>query len=150
MEPLDLHMRPPRPPQDEIDGLLFLARTIDKARASLPGGALGDYKIAGFSQQMFDALGVAGEAFIEVVRAASSDAAVASWMRKHAATERYEEWNAFVRGRPLVGTGDRDEAIRRYPWLSERPDIERQIDVLVEDDRRAFITTTTGSSVGLE
>ena len=141
MEPLDLRKSPPRPPLDEIDGLVFLARTIDKVRASLPGGALGDYKIAGFSQQMFDALGVESAAFIEVVRAASSDDAVASWMRRHAATERYEEWNAFVRARPLVGTGDRDEAIRRYPWLTERPDIERQVDVLVEDDRRAFAAT---------
>ncbi|MBV8689631.1 MAG: DUF5069 domain-containing protein, partial [Candidatus Eremiobacteraeota bacterium] len=58
MEPLDLSKAPPRSPKLQLDGLVMLPRTIDKLRASLPGGNLGPYRIQGFSQRMLDAIGV--------------------------------------------------------------------------------------------
>ncbi|MBV9971796.1 MAG: DUF5069 domain-containing protein, partial [Candidatus Eremiobacteraeota bacterium] len=67
MEPLDLSKRPPRSPKLELDGLTMLPRTIDKIRATLPGGNLGPYRIAGFSQRMLDAIGVTEEQLRDAV-----------------------------------------------------------------------------------
>jgi hypothetical protein len=36
----------------------MLARTIDKLRATLPGGNIGAYSIPGFSARMLSAIGV--------------------------------------------------------------------------------------------
>ncbi len=52
MDALDLTTHPPRSPNLRLGGLLMLARTIDKLRASLPGGNLGVYYIRGFSATM--------------------------------------------------------------------------------------------------
>jgi hypothetical protein len=41
MTPLNLTVHPPRVPRAELDGLIFLPRTIDKVRATLPGGDIG-------------------------------------------------------------------------------------------------------------
>ena len=59
MTPVDLTKAPPRSPYAELGGLLMLARTIDKLRASLPGGHLGAYKMAGFSVRLLEGLGIA-------------------------------------------------------------------------------------------
>ncbi|HWT06548.1 MAG TPA: DUF5069 domain-containing protein, partial [Xanthomonadales bacterium] len=63
MQPLDLTTAPPRAPRESLAGIVFLPRTIDKMRATLPGGALGAYNIPGFSEMMLEALGIELEAF---------------------------------------------------------------------------------------
>ena len=73
MRPLDLSTKAPRSPRVELDGLPVLARTIDRARASLPGGNLGQYDpvgSGGLSKRMFDELGINPNDFVEVVAAA--------------------------------------------------------------------------------
>jgi hypothetical protein len=37
--------------------------------------------------------------------------------------------------------GDRAEAIGAYPWLADRAELPLALDVLEEDDRRAFAAT---------
>lgn len=71
MTPLDLTAGPPRSPRAELDGVVFLPRTIDKVRA-LSGGNLGEYTIPGFTQMMLDTLGIPLEAFTAAVAVASS------------------------------------------------------------------------------
>ena len=71
MQPLDLTTAPPRAPREALAGIVFLPRTIDKVRATLPGGALGAYNIPGFSQMMLEALGIE----LERSRAAVAEAA---------------------------------------------------------------------------
>lgn len=139
MEPLDLRTHPPRPPKDRIDGVTFLPRTIDKARASLPGGNLGEYRVGphGFSPMMFDMLGVSEAAFIQAVAEAPSEAAFLLWWREHANAERYAEWNARIE-RFEPGDGDRKLANQRYPWYEGHADYATQLDLLEEDDRRLF------------
>jgi hypothetical protein len=39
MDALDLTKAPPRAPRETLAGVVFLPRTIDKMRATLPGGA---------------------------------------------------------------------------------------------------------------
>ena len=54
MTPLDLSVSPPRSPYDELDGLVFMPRTIDKLRSMLPGGNPGEYFINGVQARLKD------------------------------------------------------------------------------------------------
>ena len=54
MEPLDLSKQPPRPPRAEADGIIFLPRSIDKARAYLDGGNRNGYNIPGVTVGMLE------------------------------------------------------------------------------------------------
>ena len=60
MEPLDLTQRPPRSPRLLLGDLelLMIGRTVDKLRATLPGGNIGLYKIDGFSSRLLKAMGI--------------------------------------------------------------------------------------------
>ena len=137
MQPLDLTTAPPRSPREALAGIMFLPRTIDKVRATLPGGALGEYNIPGFSQMMLDALGIELDAFRAAVADAADDAAVAAFVTASTSPDRIEQWNALVRAR-LPRNGDRDAAHEAYPWLRDRPDLVLALDVLEEDDRQHF------------
>ncbi len=82
MTPLDLSVAPPRPPRETLAGVVLLARTVDKLRAALPGGNLGEYAIPGFSQMMADALDIPMDALANVVAEASSDDDVAALVQR--------------------------------------------------------------------
>jgi hypothetical protein len=137
MTPLDLRTAPPRPPRAEAGGLIFLPRSIDKARAALPGGNLGDYTIDGLSQWMLDTLGVERASFVSAVAAARSDEDVVAFLQEHATRTEFERWNAYVLRRE-PRNGNRAEALQAYPWLHAHPELTLVLDVLEEDDRQSF------------
>src|SRR5436190_19163892 len=86
MTPLDLTQGPPRSPRDELRGLCMLPRMIDIARAKLPGGNVGEYQIGqGMSAIVLAGLGLDAAQFVELVRAATSDAEVAAALWQGAA-----------------------------------------------------------------
>jgi hypothetical protein len=58
MGPLDLRAAAPRAPRARLAGALFLPRSIDKVRATFPGGNLGDYAIEGFTEMMLEEFGI--------------------------------------------------------------------------------------------
>src|SRR5579864_6149180 len=89
MEPLDLRTRPPRGPREKLDGLTMLPRTIDKLRASLPGGNLNGYRVAGMSARLLAGLGVEEDAIRAAVAAAPDEDAVAAWLRERVDTAQY-------------------------------------------------------------
>jgi hypothetical protein len=94
MEPLDLSERAPRGPREMLDGLFFMPRTIDKIRATLPGGHIGPYHVCpGLSQMLLDIIGVTLEDLTAVVAEAKDDEAVAKWLRSHADVSEYERAN---------------------------------------------------------
>jgi hypothetical protein len=93
MEPLDLSVRPPRSPREKAAGLFFIPRTIDKIRASLPGGNMGPYFISGISQRLLDSLGIDLAQLTEVVRNAKSEDEVADWIIAHSDPATYEAIN---------------------------------------------------------
>jgi len=138
MEPLDLSKRPPRSPKLELDGLTMLPRTIDKIRATLPGGNLGPYRIAGFSQRMLDAIGVTEEQLRDAVAGAKSDADVAAWLREHANTNAYSEFSSYIKNRSLEDLDDPAAFAKRYPIVERRPDLHYLSDVLEADDAEMF------------
>lgn len=97
MEPLDLRSRPPRGPRDMLDGLTMMPRTIDKIRATLPGGNLGPYHVApGISAILLTTIGVGVDDLTAVVARASSDEDVAGWLREHADTSQYVRANTII------------------------------------------------------
>jgi hypothetical protein len=137
MGPLDLRAVPPRAPREELAGALFLPRSIDKVRATLPGGDLGEYKIEGFTEMMLDEFGIPLSDFTACVRDAGSDEDVAAFVAARAKPGSLEAWNASLRER-RPARGDRALAEQRYPWLASRPDLILALDVIHEDDRLAF------------
>jgi hypothetical protein len=100
MEPIDLTLAPPRRWSDELGGIRWLPRIIDKARAAL-GGRLGSY-LYGQSpgdENLLRILGTDYPTFTLIVKAAPDDAAVLA-----ALEERFPEGVARARrwtSRPL-------------------------------------------------
>jgi hypothetical protein len=136
MEPLDLSEGHPRATRAEISGIVFLPRSIDKFRASLPGGNLNGYTIEGFTSRMLEYLGISPEALRVVVAEAKTEEDVASYVREHSLAGGAEAWNAYVLNRELY-QGNRAEAIAENPWLAERTEIKLSLDFLqyMEDNK---------------
>ncbi|MEA2787145.1 MAG: hypothetical protein QOF71_3249 [Candidatus Eremiobacteraeota bacterium] len=137
MQPLDLTIAPPRAPREALAGIVFLPRTIDKVRATLPGGDKGAYDIPGISTMMLEALGLELDALRAAVADAADDDGVARLVQRSTSPERIAAWNAMLAAR-LPRGGDREAAYETYPWLRERADLPLVLDVLEEDDRRHF------------
>ena len=94
MRPISLRRRPPRDPRARLAGLMLLPRTIDKARAALRGGDLGDYRLTpGLSAALLGEAGFTADEFVELVQRASDEAEVANAVAPRIAPERCERWN---------------------------------------------------------
>lgn len=110
-----------------------MPRTIDKLRASLPGGNLGAYKVPGFSTQMLEMLGVSAADMLEAVRHANSDEDVAAWLREHADTRKYPQVNERFEGQTIANLKDPEGYYLRYPIAKQRG-LKNLFDVLEADD----------------
>jgi hypothetical protein len=140
MDTLDLSLRPPRSPREPLAGLdlLMLARTVDKLRATLPGGHLGSYQIPGFSTRLLEALGISEGALRETVARASSDHEVAAWIREHSEPARYPDINATLEKRQIRDRLDDPAFVAKYPIAKRLPPEMPLLDFLVADDRDMF------------
>jgi|SRR5579884_4191115 len=140
MTPLDLSTRPPRGPRESLDGLMFMPRTIDKIRASLPGGNLGPYVLDfGLTPRLLSIIGIDLAELTEIVRVAQNDEDVAAWLRVHADTSRYEEANATL-STSLHAKVPPDQRAR-FESLYPKHLIERHpvgFDLLEADDRELY------------
>lgn len=137
---LDLRIQPPRAPREQLDGLIFMPRTIDKIRATLPGGHLGPYHIApGLSHLLLGIIGVQLPALRTAVMLANADADVARWLRAYADTSQYARANETL-------TQFRHENIaaqHRAHFESLYPEFLRRryplaIDLVEADDRELY------------
>jgi hypothetical protein len=140
MDALDLSKRPPRSPRERLPGvdLLMLARTVDKIRATLPGGNIGEYQITGFSSTLLNALGLSEQSLRAAVAAAGSDADVAQWVRAHTDPSRYAEINAKLESRTVGERMNDADFLSRYPNARNLPPETRRLDHLIADDAEAF------------
>lgn len=129
MEPLNLSQAHPRATRAELSGITFLPRSIDKFRASLPGGNLAGYTIEGFTGRMLESLGISSEALCAVVAEAKTDEDVARYVREHSVAGGAQAWNTYVLNREVY-LGDRTAAIAENPWLAEHPEITLSLDFL--------------------
>jgi hypothetical protein len=143
MEPLDLRSRAPRPPREKLLGVMFLPRTIDKLRAELPGGHLGDFinHDRGFSAFVVKRLGLDMDAFRDAVAAAASEAEVEAWLRERIDPAVVEPLNAKLESFTSDRMPAEDQALlrARHPVLEKRPDLSNILDILEADDRHAFV-----------
>ena len=138
MQPLDLTVRPPRSPKEQLDGLVMMPRTIDKIRAFLPGGNPGVYKIDGVSKRLLDRLGVSEEDLRQAVARAQSDDDVAAWLRTQTDPSRYAEVSKAISERSLDHIEDKAAFAERYPVVKERPELHYLSDILEADDAQMF------------
>ena len=140
MDSLDLTRRPPRSPRLPLAGLnlFMLARTVDKLRATLPGGSLGTYQIPGFSARLLERLGIAEDEMRDAVARADSDEAVAAWVREHSDPARYAEINAAMERRTIADRLDDPAFVAKYPIAPSLPPGMPLLDFLLTDDADMF------------
>jgi hypothetical protein len=141
MQPLDLRIHPPRGPRDMAGGLCMLARTIDKLRATLPGGDLGPYHVFfGLSKHLADALGIDLHDLAAVVRDAQSEAEVVAWVRAHTDPATYDAINRDLEGR--TQTAHIPPEARANFESKYRPELRAEHDNLFDlveaDDRELY------------
>ncbi len=141
MEPLDLSHTPPRGPRENLLGLTFLPRTIDKMRAALPGGSLGEYIVEydrGLSAFMLKRTGVDQAAMQAVVASAADEAEVVAWFAAHADLSNVDALNAKLESLSIERANDEDRALvyRLHPGLEARPDLVTFYDIFEFDDAR--------------
>ena len=138
MEPLDLEARPPRGPREQMLGLYFLPRTIDKIRAELPGGKIGGYLVAEstMSSYLLHKIGVPLDELRAIVARAANEDEVVAWLRPRIDPAVVEQVNAKLLGSRIdAATPERQELIRqRHPVLAERPEIVNAFEMLEADD----------------
>lgn len=117
MKPLDLTKQPPRSPREQLAGIYFLPRTIDKMRALLPGGNIGSYKIDGMSTRMLSIIGISADDLQAEVARAASDDEVAAWVLEHSDASRHDEANRAAAQRSMndVAPENRDRVKQMYP-----------------------------------
>ncbi len=140
MDALDLTQRPPRSPRELLPGLnlLMAARTVDKLRATLPGGNLGEYQITGFTSSLLNALEIPEAALRGAIARAGTDAQIATWIREHSKPERYHEINAKLEARTVGERLDDPEFVARYPAARRLAPETSRLDLLIADDAEMF------------
>jgi hypothetical protein len=140
----DLREHPPRPAREALGGIVFLPRTIDKARAKLQG-TLGPYKILpGISGYMFDALGITEDAFLEAVRNAKDDAAVLAWVQANGDLTKLGELNDMLINRRIRDDEHRAQVLPAYPILRDHPELWNWFEIFELDDRWIFDPANRG------
>ncbi len=134
----DLRTHPPRGPREQLAGLVFLPRQIDKARAKLQG-TLGLYKLGGgLGGYFFEWLGITEEQFTEAVRGARSDDDVAAWIAAHCDTTRFAGINERLTQRGIRDAEHRAAVLPRYPILAEYPELRNWFEIFEADDVWTF------------
>jgi len=142
MTPLDLRTHAPRPSRETLLGFYFLARTVDKLRAELPGGDLGAYlnHDTGFSAFVVKRLGLDMNALRDAVANAPDEDTLVEWLRARIDAALAPALNAklesFVVER--MSLEDRVLVRERHPIMAIRPELTKVLDILDAQDRHAF------------
>ena len=142
MEPLDLTARPPRSPREKLAGCVFMARTVDKLRAELPGGNPGDYIVAGsrsISSYVLHKLRIGIDELRDVVSRARDEAEVEAWLRERLDPAVVEEVNGKVAAMRVDALNEDDKAfvLDRHPLMRGKP-LGATFEFLEADDAAHF------------
>lgn len=141
MQPLDLRVHPPRGPREVAGGLYMLGRTIDKLRANLPGGDMGEYHVFfGLSKHLADALGIDLQELAAVVRDTQTEDEVVAWVREHSDPAKYDEINRDLEQRTQthhIPPEHRGRFESKYA-VSVRARHDNLFDLVEADDRLCY------------
>lgn len=145
MTPLDLSTRRPRPVREQVAGIAYLPRAIDKVRAGLPGGNLGPFVVLAegvrtLSAGMYHILGFTHEEFVNAVVAAADDDAVGGWVRARASDESIATWNDGVLTRRIADiTGiTRERMLAGHPCAAAMAPEALLVDMFDADDAAIY------------
>ena len=142
MTPLDLRKQPPHGPRETMLGFYLLPRTVDKLRAELPGGNLGEYlnHDIGFSAYVVRRLGLDMGEFRDAVARAPDDAAVAEWLAARVDAASAPALNEKLETFVVERMSPEDQALvrERHPVMQARPGLTKILDILEADDEDAF------------
>ncbi len=142
----DLREHPPRRARDRLGGIMFLPRTIDKARAKIQG-TLGPYKISpGISAYVFEALGFNEHDFVEAVGAAETDEDVLAWVAAHANMDAVPALNEMLVNRKIRDAEHRAQVLPAYPILHDHPDLWNWFEIFELDDAWMFDPANRGKA----
>ena len=139
MTPLDLRIHPPRGPRETLLGFYFLARTVDKLRAEIPGGNPGPFlnHDTGFSAYVVRRLGLEMNELRDAVAGAADEGALIEWLRARIDVASAPALNAkletFVVER--MKPEDRRLVRSRHPVMANRPELSKILDILEADDK---------------
>ena len=144
MEPLDLTLAPPRSPFEELEGLVFLPRTIDKFRATLPGGNIGPFyavngPILGMTGYLFGRLGITEDEFREKVRSAKCDGCVVDWLKERTDAGTWPEISTTMKHIKIKHVQDESFFRELYAkTLEAHPELDKVLDIIEADDKLIF------------
>ncbi len=142
MTPLDLRKQRPRGARETMLGFYFLARTIDKLRAELPGGDLGPYlnHDTGFSAYVVRRLGLDMNELRNVVANAPDEAAVVEWLAARIDGTTAPALNAKLETFVVERMSPEDQILvrQRHPMMAERSELSKILDILDADDELTF------------
>ena len=97
----------PRSGREQLGGIVFLPRTIDKMRAFINGTA-GEYSShRGLSSRVFNLFGVTPEQFEQAVRENPTDEGVLQWLQEHGKRPSQQEIEAH--NQAVLNAGPQDE-----------------------------------------
>jgi hypothetical protein len=135
---LDLRIHRPRGVRETLFGFMLLPRTIDKLRAVLPGGNLGEYlnHVTGFSAYVVKRAGLDMDDFGAAVAAAPNEDTLYTWLAARIDIAQAAPTNAKLESFVVDRMSDDDQALlrARHPVMEQRPDLTRIIDILEADD----------------
>ena len=144
LEPLDLTLRAPRSPRVQLGGLLMMARTVDKARALLPGGNPGRYYISpGISAWLLGKLGFTEAQFLGIVAQSATDEEVAAHFSGILPDEKRRRINQFIQTFTIEDVPEEMQAVIKGSHTWSWPQGTPMIEALEEDDRRNFPTAAS-------
>jgi hypothetical protein len=124
----------------------MLPRMIDIARASLPGGDIGEYHIGrGMSALVLRHLGMEADQFVELVRDAENEEAVAAQLSRRPAAEDRLLNLRMQRATVADVPEDLREGFVQFYGANLPP--EKRIFDLLEEDDRARLQREVGSKI---
>jgi hypothetical protein len=140
MTPLDLRTQQPRGPRETMLGFYMLPRTVDKLRAELPGGNLGQYlnHDTGFSAYVVRRLGLDMNEFRQAVAGAATEDEVVEWLSARVDAAAAPALNAKLETFVVERMRPEDQVLvrERHPIMAERPELSRVLDILAAEDAR--------------
>lgn len=148
MEALDLTVSRPRSPREQVAGLFFTGRVIDKLRAALPGGnPNGYFPFVGFSQVWEHYTGIDLRELFAVVRDSNSEPEVQAWIAQRTAALDKEKINTKMERFDTSRLPAEWRAIFEQTYPSElRARHHRMFDLLDTDDDRLYAASRQTSA----
>lgn len=124
----------PRSGREQLGGIVFLPRTIDKMRAYIAGTA-GEYNaLRGLSSRLFNLFGVSAEQLVEAVKQNPTDEGVLCWLQTNAPNKpTQQEIEAYNQAVLAAGPAN-DEGMARFRANLDRLGFGHRTDVKTHVD----------------